>query len=63
MPSGNGTATITGFAWFYATGATNNGNKLTITGAYVTTELPSTGTIYQYVPGAQGQVTAVELTG
>ena len=63
LPGGNGNATITGFAWFYATGATNNGHNLTITGQYVTMELPSTGTTYQYTPGAQGQVTAVELTG
>ena len=62
LPGGNGDATITGFAWFYVTSATNNGNKLTINGQWVNLQLPATGQTTTYQPGAQGQILAVELT-
>jgi len=62
LPSGNGTTTITGFAWFYMTAATGGGSSLTITGQYVTINTPTTGQTIKYTPGAQGQLTTVELT-
>lgn len=62
LPGGNGDATITGFAWFYMTGATGGGSSLTITGQYVTIERSTTDPTVKYVPGAQGQLTTVELT-
>jgi Flp pilus assembly protein TadG len=62
LPGGNGNATITGFAWFYATSATNQGNKLTINGQWVNLQLPATGQTTPYQPGVQGQILAVELT-
>lgn len=62
LPSGNGNTTILSFAWFYMTGATGGGSGLTITGQWVSLELPSTGTTTAYQPGVQGQVLTVELT-
>jgi Flp pilus assembly protein TadG len=63
LPGGNGNATITGFAWFYVTGTTGGGSSLIINGQWVSLQLPPAGTTGQYVPGANGQVLAVELTG
>lgn len=62
LPGGNGNATITGFAWFYVTSATNQGSKLTINGQWVNLQLPATGQTTPYQPGVQGQILAVELT-
>jgi hypothetical protein len=62
LPGGNGNATITGFAWFYVTSATNQGNKLTVNGQWVNLELPATGQTTPYQPGVQGQILAVQLT-
>jgi Flp pilus assembly protein TadG len=61
LPGGNGNATITGFAWFYVTSATNHGSKLTINGEWVNLQLPATGQTTTYQPGAHGQILAVEL--
>jgi Flp pilus assembly protein TadG len=63
LPGGNGISTVTGFAWFYMTSATSNGNGLTINGRFVTMQMPPAGPTAAYVPGLQGQVTTVELTG
>jgi Flp pilus assembly protein TadG len=63
IPGGNGHATIQAFAWFYVTGTTGQGSKLTIVGQWVSLELPDTGPTTQYVPGIKGQVLTVELTG
>jgi Flp pilus assembly protein TadG len=63
LPSGNGTATITGFAWFYMTSATGGGSGLIINGKFVTLALPPTGQTTAYVPGVTGQVITAELTG
>jgi hypothetical protein len=63
LPSGNGSTTITGFAWFYMTSATGGGSGLTINGQYVSVSLPPTGQTVQYVPGAIGQVLTSELIG
>jgi hypothetical protein len=63
LPSGNGTATIVSFAWFYMTSATGGGSGLTINGQWVSMQLPATGQTGQYQPGVKGQVIAVELTG
>ena len=63
LPGGNGTTTITGFAWFYMTSATSNGNGLTINGQFVTMQIPPPGPTTAYVPGLQGEVTTAELTG
>jgi Putative Flp pilus-assembly TadE/G-like len=63
LPSGNGNATITGFAWFYMTSATGGGSGLTINGQWVTLQLPPTGETTQYHPGAIGQVLTSELVG
>jgi Flp pilus assembly protein TadG len=63
IPGGNGHATIQTFAWFYVTGTTGQGSKLTIVGQWVSLELPATGSTTQYVPGIKGQVLTVELTG
>jgi Flp pilus assembly protein TadG len=62
LPGGNGDATITGFAWFYMTSATNSGNSLTINGQFVTLQLPPTGSTIAYQPGVKGQVITAELT-
>ena len=62
LPGGNGDATITGFAWFYVTSATNQGSKLTINGQWVNLEVPASGQTTPYQPGVQGQILAVELT-
>lgn len=62
LPSGNGDATITGFAWFYMTGASGGGSSLTITGQYVTIDTPTAAPTVKYVPGEQGELTTVELT-
>jgi hypothetical protein len=63
LPSGNGNATITGFAWFYMTSATGGGSGLTINGQWVSLQLPPTGNTVAYVPGAIGQVLTSELVG
>jgi Flp pilus assembly protein TadG len=63
LPGGNGNATITGFAWFYATSATGNGNKLVINGTWVSLERPPTGPTTTYVPGLAGQILTSKLTG
>jgi Flp pilus assembly protein TadG len=63
LPGGNGNATITGFAWFYATSAPGGGSSLTINGVWVSLERPPTGPTIQYVPGAIGQVLTTKLTG
>jgi Putative Flp pilus-assembly TadE/G-like len=63
LPSGNGSTTITGFAWFYMTSATGGGSGLTINGQWISLQLPPTGTTTQYVPGAIGQVLTSELVG
>ena len=63
LPGGNGNATITRFAWFYVTGTSGGGSKLVINGQWVTLQLPDTGQTTQYVPGANGQILTVELTG
>lgn len=62
LPGGNGSTTVTGFSWFYATSATSGGSGLTITGIYTTIELPTTGSTVAYTPGAQGQIVTVSLT-
>jgi hypothetical protein len=62
LPGGNGNATITRFAWFYVTGATGGGSGLTITGQWVTVDLPASGQTTTYQPGVQGQILAIELT-
>jgi Flp pilus assembly protein TadG len=62
LPGGNGTTTVTGFSWFYATGAASGGSGLVITGVYTTIELPVTGSTVAYTPGARGQIVAVGLT-
>jgi Flp pilus assembly protein TadG len=62
LPGGNGNATITGFAWFYVTSATNQGNKLTVNGQWVSLEIPASGQTTPYQPGGQGQILAVQLT-
>jgi Putative Flp pilus-assembly TadE/G-like len=62
LPGGNGNATITGFAWFYVTSATNQGNKLTVNGQWVSLEIPASGQTTPYQPGVQGQILAVQLT-
>jgi hypothetical protein len=63
LPSGNGSATIVGFAWFYMTSATGGGSGLTINGQWVSLQLPPTGQTTNYVPGAIGQVLTSELIG
>ncbi|HEU0194291.1 MAG TPA: pilus assembly protein TadG-related protein [Gaiellales bacterium] len=63
IPGGNGQTTIQSFAWFYVTGTTGQGSKLTIVGQWVSLELPDNGPTTQYVPGVKGQVLTVELTG
>jgi Flp pilus assembly protein TadG len=63
LPGGNGNATITRFAWFYVTGTTGGGSTLQINGHWVSLQLPDTGATTQYIPGANGQVLTVELTG
>jgi putative Flp pilus-assembly TadE/G-like protein len=63
LPSGNGSATIISFAWFYMTSATGGGSGLTINGRWVTLQLPPTGNTTNYVPGAIGQVLTTELVG
>jgi len=62
LPGGNGNATITSFAWFYLTSATGGGSGLTITGQWVTVDLPASGQTTTYQPGVQGQILAIELT-
>ncbi|HYX85198.1 MAG TPA: pilus assembly protein TadG-related protein [Gaiellales bacterium] len=62
LPNGNGTTTITGFAWFYMTGASSHGRGLVINGQYVTMQLPVNGQTVPYVPGMQGQIVMVGLT-
>jgi Flp pilus assembly protein TadG len=62
LPGGNGSTTVTGFSWFYATSASSGGSGLTITGVYTTIELPVTGSTVAYTPGAQGQIVTVTLT-
>ncbi len=60
----NATMTVQGFAWFYITGATGNGNGLRINGQYVSMNLPSLGgNPVAWVPGRVGQVTQVAITG
>jgi hypothetical protein len=63
LPSGNGPATITRFAWFYVTGTSGGGSSLVIKGQWVSLQLPDTGPTTQYIPGVNGQVLTVELTG
>ena len=63
IPGGNGQETIQQFAWFYVTGTQGKGSKLTIVGQWVNLELPDTGPTTTYVPGLNGQVLTVELTG
>ena len=63
LPGGNGTATITRFAWFYVTGTSGGGSSLQINGQWVSLQLPDSGQTTQYIPGANGQVLTVELTG
>ncbi|HEU0193373.1 MAG TPA: pilus assembly protein TadG-related protein [Gaiellales bacterium] len=63
LPGGNGNATIDRFAWFYVTGTSGGGSKLVINGQWVSLQLPDTGQTTQYIPGANGQVLTVELTG
>jgi Flp pilus assembly protein TadG len=62
LPSGNGQATITGFAWFYMTHTTGSGKTLQINGQFVSLQLPNTGNTVPYVPGANGQILTAELT-
>jgi Flp pilus assembly protein TadG len=60
----NANMTVSGFAWFYITGATGNGNGLKINGQYVSVTIPPIGgTPGAWVPGKVGQVTFVSLTG
>ena len=60
----NANMTVTGFAWFYITGATGNGQGLKINGKYVSVTIPNRGgTPAAWVPGKVGQVTFVSLTG
>jgi putative Flp pilus-assembly TadE/G-like protein len=63
IPGANGHATIQGFAWFYVTGTSGGGSKLTITGRFVTVEIAGSGQTTTWVPGLPGQVITVELTG
>ena len=63
IPGGNGQETIQQFAWFYVTGTQGHGSKLTIVGQWVNLELPDTGPTTTYVPGLNGQILTVELTG
>jgi Flp pilus assembly protein TadG len=59
----NATMTVSGFAWFYITGATGNGNGLKINGQYISlTAAPIGGSPVAWVPGRIGQVTSVALT-
>jgi Flp pilus assembly protein TadG len=59
----NATMTVSGFAWFYITGATGNGQGLKINGQYISlTAAPIGGTPVAWVPGKIGQVTSVALT-
>jgi hypothetical protein len=54
---------ITGFAWFYMTGSSGNGNNKTVIGRYVSmAAAPTGGTTTTWVPGQTGQVTSVALT-
>ena len=62
LPGGNGSATITRFAWFYVTGTSGGGSRLVINGQWVSLPIPATGQTGPYVPGMQGQVLTVELT-
>jgi Flp pilus assembly protein TadG len=62
LPSGNGQATITGFAWFYMTHTTGSGKTLQINGQFVSLQLPNTGNTVPYAPGANGQILTTELT-
>ena len=58
----NANMTVSGFAWFYITGATGNGNGLRINGQYVSVTIPDLGgTPGAWVPGKLGQVTFVSL--
>ena len=60
----NATMTVSGFAWFYITGATGNGQGLKINGQYLSlTAAPIGGTPAAWVAGRVGQVTSVALTG
>jgi hypothetical protein len=63
LPGGNGNATITRFAWFYVTGTSGGGSTLQINGHWVSLQLPDTGPTTKYIPGGNGQVLTVELTG
>ena len=63
LPGGNGTAMIDRFAWFYVTGTSGGGSRLVINGQWVSLQLPDTGSTIAYIPGANGQVLTVELTG
>ena len=51
LPGGNGNATITGFAWFYATDTSGGGSKLKINGQWVSIEQAPTGPTTTYAPG------------
>jgi Flp pilus assembly protein TadG len=62
LPSGNGQATITNFAWFYMTHTTGSGKTLQINGQFVSLQLPNSGNTVTYVPGANGQILTAELT-
>ena len=62
LPGGNGSATITRFAWFYVTGTSGGGSRLVINGQWVSLAIPATGQTGPYVPGMPGQVLTVELT-
>jgi hypothetical protein len=62
LPGGNGTTTVTGFAWFYMTGASGGGSGLAIEGVYVTLQVPLNGRTVPYVPGMRGQILMVGLT-
>jgi Flp pilus assembly protein TadG len=63
IPGGNGSTTIQSFAWFYVTGTSGGGSSLQINGQWVSLQLPDTGQTTQYMPGVEGQVLTVELTG
>ena len=54
LPGGNGSATITRFAWFYVTGTSGGGSRLVINGQWVSLPIPATGQTGPYVPGLPG---------
>jgi Flp pilus assembly protein TadG len=60
----NANMTVSGFAWFYITGATGSGQGLRINGQYISLSGPPLGgSTVAWVSGRKGQVTSVGLIG